>query len=102
MKRSPTLLPAVLLFGLFTSFATAQIPPSPFHVGVNYFAPEWDPVNHVLHYVEGYIPSPSGDYQRQHFVGQLQFDSARALGASMISLFFNRDSILTVTDNAVH
>ena len=83
MKHITVLASIFVTISIIVSNTSAQTPPPPFHVGVHGFAPEWDPDTLVLHYIEGYVPNPTGEYQRQHLVGQEQFDRARALGVNM-------------------
>ncbi len=92
------LLPLVAM----TAFAQSP-PPDPFLIGVHGFAPEFDPVHHVCHYVRGVIANPVTLDERQRFLSATHFQLARDLGANLISSIVYPDSVITAPeDNVVH
>lgn len=78
-------------------------PPDPFLIGTHGFAPEFDPVNHVCHFVRGVIPIPADLDERQRFLSDTHFELARALGLNLISTVLDpRDVVTSPENNVVH
>ena len=99
MKKLVLLL---LPFMAITTFAQST-PPDPFLIGVHGFAPEFDPVHHVCHYVRGGMANPVTLDERQLFLSATHFQLARDLGANLISTTIHPDFVFTpTTDNVVH
>ncbi|MBR9977535.1 MAG: hypothetical protein KFH87_05555, partial [Bacteroidetes bacterium] len=56
----------------------------PFYVGTYGFTPEWDANLHKTHFVRGVTGTPSNDWERIHYLSQVQFDRARELGMNLV------------------
>ncbi|MBR9975721.1 MAG: hypothetical protein KFF77_09090, partial [Bacteroidetes bacterium] len=99
MKR---IYPFILAACVLSAGAVAQAQTEPFTIGVNGFSPEFHPMLHRTHFVQGVRATPTAD-QRLYFLSPAQFALARELGANMIASILFPDSVMTTIEhNVVH
>ncbi len=99
MKR---IYPFILAACVLSAGVVAQAQTEPFTIGVNGFSPEFHPMLHRTHFVQGVRANPTPD-ERLYFLSPTQFTLARDLGANMIASVLFPDSVLTTIEpNVVH